>query len=324
MDPSHAPSGQPIQSPTSRPTPSPTLKPSMPPSQKPTSDPTPEPSSFPTLTPTLRPVPTSEPSHDPTSLPTLSPTTRPTLEPTTLQPTREPSEKPTSEPTKKPTEVPSSSPTRNPTTGPTSSPTCADDGNFNMCIAIDMGSLCSAGCGENLSTCCSNLSNMLEFTKGLITELGSLSSDEDFSIVHFGTNVTIASALESWRQSIETINQLEYNGGGSDLAGAISSCQKALAISPPNRKNVMLLMGVGAPSMPEVNPLEAAATAAMNARIQNTAIVPIVIEEPTLADDSNVLYLKNEISSDGQVFVSDLVDLNNLQEMLFEHLICLT
>jgi len=242
----------------------------------------------------------------------------------TLQPTRNPSEKPTSEPTQNPTEVPSLSPTRNPTTGPTSSPTCAEDGNFNMCIAIDMGSVCSAGCSENSSTCCSNLSNMLEFTKGLITEVGSLSSDEDFSIVHFGTNVTIASALESWRQSIETINQLQYYGGGSNLAGAISSCQLTLAISPPNRKNIMLLMVVGAPSVPEVNPLEAAANAAMNARNQNTAIVPILIEEPNSADGSNVLYLKNEISSDGQVFVSDPVDLNNLQERLFEHLICLS
>jgi len=165
---------------------------------------------------------------------------------------------------------------------------------------------------------------MLEFTEGLVTELGSLSSDEDFSIVHFGTNVTIASALESWRQSIETINQLKYNGGGSNLAGAISRCVATLAISPPNRKNIILLMGVGTPSVPEVNPLEAAATAAMNARNQNTAIVPILIEEPTSADDSNVLYLKNEISSDGQVFASDLVDLNNLRERLFEHLICLT
>eukprot|EP00584_Thalassiosira_punctigera_P022605 CAMPEP_0172571112 /NCGR_PEP_ID=MMETSP1067-20121228/130055_1 /TAXON_ID=265564 ORGANISM="Thalassiosira punctigera, Strain Tpunct2005C2" /NCGR_SAMPLE_ID=MMETSP1067 /ASSEMBLY_ACC=CAM_ASM_000444 /LENGTH=70 /DNA_ID=CAMNT_0013363357 /DNA_START=99 /DNA_END=307 /DNA_ORIENTATION=+ len=70
---------------------------------------------------------------------------------------------------------------------------------------------------------------MINFINGLITELGGLKTDHDFSVVHFGTTVTVASALESWRETIETVSQLEYTGGGTNLADAISSCQLTLA-----------------------------------------------------------------------------------------------
>jgi len=202
---------------------------------------------------------------------------------------------------------------------------CNGDSN-SVCLDCDSErpfTSCNSG-GEKLSICCPNFSNMLEFTKDLITELGELPTDQDFSLVHFGTDVTIASTLESWRQAIKTINQLKYTGGQTNLAGAISSCQLTLDQSPPDRKNLMLIITDGAPSVPQpiANAKGAATTAALNAKNQDTFIIPVLIEEPNDNDQDEVLFLKNNVSSDGKVFVSDFDGLKNLQDSLFEQVTC--
>jgi len=163
---------------------------------------------------------------------------------------------------------------------------------------------------------------MKEFTKDLITALGELPTDQDFSIVHFGTDVTVASTLESSRQSVKTINKLRYTGGKTNLAGAISLCQTTLDQSPPDRKNLMLIITDGAPSVPRFDAQGAATTAAGNAKVQDTFIIPVFIDEETFQFVPEVTFLKNNISSDGQVFVTDFDGLKNLQDAIFEQVTC--
>jgi len=353
--PSEAPYGQPTASPSKMPSQFPTSAPSKAPSDQPTASPSKRPSQYPTSAPSKAPsdqptqFPTLEPSLDPTSNPTpepsLEPTSNPTLEPSlepTPNPTPEPTFEPTLEPTSKPTQQPTTKPTFQPTRlteAPTLKPTCPGEGNFNLCIAIDMsGSVCNGSTsslcldcapttscnsgGEKLTICCPNFSNMLEFTKDVITELGELPTDQDFSIVHFGSDVTVASSLDSWKQSIKSINKLKYTGGKTNLAGAISSCQLTLDQSPPDRKNLMLIITDGAPSVPAVNAGGAATTAALNAKLQDTFIIPVLIEEPNSLYGQEVSFLTNNISSDGKVFVSDFDGLNSLQDSLFEQITC--
>ena len=205
-------------------------------------------------------------------------------------------------PTDPPTDPPTNLPTKQPqkTESPTLKPTCAENGNFNLCVAIDMsGSVCNGNSnslceqceparpftfnqcnsgGLNKALCCPNFSNVLEFTRGLITELGELPTQQDFSLVHFATDVTIASTLESWRQAVKSLNQLKYSGGKTNLAGAINSCQLTLQSSPPDRKNLLLVITDGAPSVPESDPEDAAISAAAQAKLQDSFIIPVLIE----------------------------------------------
>mmetsp|Transcript_17014 Transcript_17014/g.36663 ORF Transcript_17014/g.36663 Transcript_17014/m.36663 type:complete len:1197 (+) Transcript_17014:135-3725(+) len=339
--PSKGPSNPPTKTPSEQPSKDPTPNPSLDPSPVPTLDPTPNPSLEPTPVPTLDPTPA--PSLEPTPVPTLDPTPNPTLEPSpvpTLDPTPPPTPPPTTPPpskppSQKPTNVPD--PTKKPTDVPTLKPTCEENGNFNLCVAIDMsgsvcndgtGSLCTecaplASCnsgGERPTVCCPNFANMIEFTKSLVTSLGELPTDQDFSIVHFGTDVSVASTLESSRQSVKTLNTLTYTGGKTNLAGAINSCQLTLAASPPDRRNLMLIITDGAPSVP-ANAEEAATTAAINAKNQDTFIIPIFIEQNSF-QTTEAIFLKNDISSDGKVFVADFDGLTSLQDTVFEQVTC--
>lgn len=180
---------------------------------------------------------------------------------------------------------------------------------------------CNTG-GERPTVCCPNFGNMISFTKDLVTALGELPTDQDFSIVHFGTDVTIASTLENHRQSFKTLNTLKYSGGQTNLAGAISSCQTTLDSSPPDRDNIMLIITDGAPSVPTINPEGEATTAALNAKLKGTFIIPIFIEPPDSIFSPEVSFLTSNISSDGQVYVSDFDGLNSLQDAIFEQVTC--
>jgi len=193
-----------------------------------------------------------------------------------------------------------------------------------QCESCEPLNQCNSG-GEKPSICCPNFSNMLEFAKDLTTALGELSTDQDFSLVHFGTEVSIASTLDSWRQAIKSINKLRYTGGMTNLAGAITSCQLTLDQSPSDRKNLMLILTDGAPSVPGSlqNARNVATAAAQDAIGKETFIIPVLIEEPNPFDFA-VTYLRNNISSDGKVFLSDFEGLNDLQETLFEQVTCQT
>ena len=214
---------------------------------------------------------------------------------------------------------------------PTLKPTCAENGDFNLCLAIDMsGSVCGGFCencgecnsgGTNLSICCSNFANMLDFSKSLVRSLGDLRTNQDFSVVHFATDVDIASTLENRNQAVKTINQLKYTGGSTNLAGAINSCQSTLDDSPSDRKNLILILTDGAPTIPEFNAEEAATAAAKNAMNKDTFIIPVLIEDPRF-QTPEVKYLENNISSDGKVFVADFGGLGNLQDAVFEQVTC--
>lgn len=182
---------------------------------------------------------------------------------------------------------------------------------------------CNSG-GEKPSLCCPNFSNVVSFTKDLTTALGQLPTDQDFSVVRFGTDVSIASMLDSWRQAIKSINRLTYSGVKTNLAGAIASCQQTLSQSPPGRKNLMLIITDGSPTIPErpVNAAENAATAAAaTAKGLDTFIIPVLIEEQNPLDRT-FIFSRDNISSDGKVFVSDFQGLNDLQESLFEQVTC--
>lgn len=191
----------------------------------------------------------------------------------------------------------------------------------NLCLDCGPVDKCNSG-GQNLSVCCNNFVNILNFSKDLIALLGELPTEQDFSVVQFGTDVTIASTLESWRQVTKTINQLRYGGGKTNLVGAINSCQETLASSPPDRKNLMLVITDGAPSAPAANPAGVAAIAATNAKNQGTFIIPVFIEDPNNQNSPQSMYLKNSISSDGKVFVADFDGLTSLQESIFEQVTC--
>jgi len=193
----------------------------------------------------------------------------------------------------------------------------------SLCLDCEPRDSCNSG-GEKFSVCCPNFRNMMLFTRDLITELGEQPTNQDFSIVHFGTDVTVASSLESWRQSIKTVNSLKYSGGKTNLAGAITSCQLTLDESPPDRKNLMLILTDGAPSVPEFNAQDVAATAAMNAQLKDTFIIPVFIEEPNSPYEPEVSFLTDNISSDGNVFVADFDGLDDLQDTLFEQVTCQT
>jgi uncharacterized protein with von Willebrand factor type A (vWA) domain len=163
---------------------------------------------------------------------------------------------------------------------------------------------------------------MVEFSKDLITNLGELPTKQDFSVVHFGTEVVTASVLQSWRQVIKTLNRLTYTGGRTNLAGAINACQETLASSPPGRKNLMLVMTDGEPTVPGNNPHGAAANAAAMASDEDTFIIPIFIKELNNQNAPEVDFLQSKISSDGKVFVADFDSLGSLQETMFEQVTC--
>lgn len=160
----------------------------------------------------------------------------------------------------------------------------------------------------------------IQFARSLITSLGALPTDQDFSVVRFATDVFVASTLESWRQAGKTLNQLRYTQGGTNLAGAIEACQLTLDSSPSDRSNLMLILTDGEPTEPQ-NAEAAARNAAADAKAQGTFIIPIMIEPPS-QNSPEVIFLRNDISSDGNVFVADFDGLSSLSDAVFDQVAC--
>jgi hypothetical protein len=310
------------------PTPNPTLKPSDQP-LKPLDQ---------TKSPTLKPSdqPTKNPTLKPSDQPTKNPTLKPSDEPTKI-PTIEPSDQPTKRPTLEPSDQPMKEPSRSPTLSPVGKPTCPpQNGDFNLCLSIDMsGSVCGGGecllcepmtqCnsnGINKQRCCNNFDNVVEFAKELVQSLGELKTLQDFSMVHFATSADIASTLQNANQASKTLQQLVYSGGSTNLGEGIKLCQQTLDSSAAGRRNLILIITDGYPSQPTSDPVGNAKAAAIDAKNKGTFIIPILIE-PTVAGDPAVQLLK-EISSDGQVFLTDFGSIGGLQEVMFEQVVCNT
>ena len=282
-----------------------------------------------TIAPTLKPSLATTPAP---LVPTIVPTVNPTLYPSKIpspNPTLQPSDQPTTEPSPRPT-------TLKPVVVPTPMPTCPpQNGDFNLCIALDMsGSVCDGGkcllcqpstcnsVGINQQRCCNNFDNMLEFSKALVGALGDLKTQQDFSLVHFATDAEIASTLQNSNQAIKTLQQLVFSGGSTNLKQGITLCQQTMDSSVAGRKNLMLIVTDGVPSVPEPRPRESAREAAIAAKNKGTFIVPIFIEKEPAA--AAVVEFMEEISSDAQVFLTDFDSIVSLKDIIFEQVICHT
>ena len=309
-----------------------------------TNSPTITPSQFSSTTPTDIPsmtrIPTQQPIA-PSIMPTLALET--TLVPTvnlTPYPSKAPSLNPTLQPSDEPTKRPQTlSPTRVPTLKPvlglTPRPTCApQNGNFNVCIALDMsGSVCGGGMcsfcqplsscnsfGINQERCCNNFDNVLEFTKALVRQLGDLKTMQDFSLVHFATDAEIVSTLQNANRAIKTLQQVDYTGGSTNLGEGIRLCQKTLDSSTPGRKNFMVIVTDGEPTVPSVRPREVSLRAASAAKNKGTFVIPIFVEQ--IGSNDPAVALMKEISSDRQVFLTDFDSIVSLKDKIFEQVVC--
>lgn len=287
--------------------------------------------------------PSTMPSASPSAVDTPVPTDFPTDFPTDL-PTDVPTDVPTSE-TPRPTESPSDSPTTKCSTAST-----APDGvtiidvnsarDFNLCLAIDMsGSVCNGDSSllcldceplnvcrsgkENRRICCPNFSNALKFSEDLIDGLSDLPSDRDYSVVHYATAATVASTSESGPNAIDTIKNLNYSGGKTNLADAISSCQSTLDRLPRRSKNYIVVFTDGFPTQPtsEMVAEGTAVSAAKNAKIQGTVIIPVLREDRKRDGFANALeFLREDISSNGEVFSLSPQGSNDLIDFLVKDL----
>ncbi|KAL7442131.1 hypothetical protein ACHAXM_011148 [Skeletonema potamos] len=268
---------------------------------------------------------------------TIAPTSKPSAVPSIMV-TDTPSILPTPAPFAEPSLSPTKMPTIKPVVVPTPMPTCPpQNGNFNLCIALDMsGSVCGGGecllcepmssCnsfGINQQRCCNNFDNVLEFSKALVGELGALKTQQDFSLIHFATDAEIASTLQNANQAIKTLQQLQYTGGRTHLGAGITLCQRTLNSSTAGRKNLMLVVTDGYPSQPTDNAREVAVQAAIDAKNKGTHIIPIFIEQAD-SNDPEAVELMKEISSDTHVFLTDFDSIVSLKDTIFEQVICHT
>ncbi|KAL3779344.1 hypothetical protein HJC23_007474 [Cyclotella cryptica] len=163
------------------------------------------------------PCPTSSPSHWPTPVPTNL----------TLIESMQPSTWPSTKPNKEPTISPSIQPIMIPTMEPTCS---SNNGDFNLCFALDMsGSVCNQGTGfecnscepvlicnadgVSIATCCLNFLEVVTFTKDIVTSLGSLLSNQSYSVVQFATNATLVTSLTSSNKALDALDEMIYSGG---------------------------------------------------------------------------------------------------------------
>ena len=294
----------------------------------------------PSIIPTLAPlestlVPTVNPTSNPSKVPSSKPSKVPSHSPTKV-PSPNPTVQPSNEPTKRPqTLSPTRRPTLKPVLGLTPRPTCPpQNGNFNVCIALDMsGSVCGGGTcsfcqplsscnsfGINQERCCNNFDNVLEFSKALVRQLGDLKTMQDFSLVHFASDAEIASTLQNANQAIKTLQRLDYTGGATNLGGGITLCQKTLDASTAGRKNFMIIVTDGDPTVPSVRPREVSLRAASEAKKKGTFVIPIFVEQ--IGSNDPAVALMKEISSDAQVFLTDFDSIVSLKDIVFEQVIC--
>jgi len=323
--------------------------PSSAPTAWPTSFPTPKPTNVPTTSPTAKPTtsePTRSPSLKPTDEPTPPPSPMPTSEPTSKPVTDGPTGRPSPAPsTTSPTEPPTPNPTQRPVP-PTQKPSCdASYEDFNLCFAIDMsGSVCNQlsgyecylcepalickSDGVDEGTCCNNFRDVIDFSKLMVDTLEStIPSDQSYSVVGFGDVATLASDMTNSDDALKALGDLEYLGGRTNHADAITICRNSLmgsSSSSDDRKNIILLITDDLPSEPRGAPQEDAERAANAAKSDGIFIVPVMVIAPQFTNilQAPLEYLQG-ISSDGAVFdVSDFGVLNSLRFALLAQVSC--
>jgi hypothetical protein len=213
---------------------------------------------------------------------------------------------------------------------------------LNVCIAIDLsGSLCNRGTGYmcvdclpspicnndgvDLNTCCGNFHNLKEFDKLLINTLGTIPSDQSYSIVGFATNTSFVSNLEMISDAFSALDTLAYAGGVTNHAAAISSCQETLSNPDVDgRKNMILLISDGTPTEPKDTAEKDAIAAAKEAKQAGSILIPMMIstdEEDDSIDTMTTDYM-SQISSNGLFFNASLLALDSLGESLLSKVVC--
>lgn len=214
---------------------------------------------------------------------------------------------------------------------------------LNVCIAIDLsGSLCNRGTGYECvgclpspicnndgvdlkNTCCGNFHNLKEFGKLLINTLGTIPSDQSYSIVGFATNTSFVSNLEMISDAFSSIDTLAYTGGVTNHAAAISSCQETLSNPDADgRKNMILLITDGNPTEPKDTAEKDAIAAAKQAKQAGSILIPMMIskdDEDDFIDTMTTDYM-SQISSNGLFFNASLLALDSLGESLLSKVVC--
>jgi len=76
----------------------------------------------------------------------------------------------------------------------------------------------------------------------------------------------------------------------------------------------------GYPSVPSERPRPVTVKAANAAKDKGTFMIPIFVEQTGLNDPA--VALMKEISSDGQVFLTDFGSIVSLKDIVFEQVIC--
>jgi len=193
---------------------------------------------------------------------------------------------------------------------------------FNMCIALDAsGSVCSpnpmspqscSNCASDCQTetstdtCCANFATTVSFSTEVVEAVEVYNVTKEFSIVQWSSSAYATQALSSATDTKTYLSsEIDYSGGGTNTAAAITTCQDLFAASP-GRKNVILLVTDGVPTSGGNDPAALALAEADSAKLDGTLIIPFFIENnvPSSASDFMCSLSSNvcDSTSDGKVF----------------------
>jgi len=174
--------------------------------------------------------------------------------------------------------------------------------------------------GMDQDTCCRNFDNVKEFSSLMVSSLDDFPADKSFSVVQFGSEITVESDLTSATQTLLTLDEMKYSGGYTDHSSAIQACEQTLFSAHRNRKKNILLITDGVSTWPENDPEGTAERAAILAQEDGISIIPIFISAEH--DEGAHVFMKR-LSGNGKVFdVTDFESLNSLQESLVNQVSC--
>ena len=195
-------------------------------------------------------------------------------------------------------------------------------------------------------TCCANFAAVKDFATLLVDALGgdvvsaaASQAETSFSVVEFATDARLVSARFPAGRTRAVIDGLDYAGGLTNHAAALARCRDGLLAAPGaaasaalpwddprggssdrNRRDVLVLVTDGAPTVPEADPEGAAAAAARHAEEDGIAIVPVFIAPD---NDAAARAFMRRLSSDGTVFdATDFGGLNALRDRLVTQVSC--
>ena len=211
-------------------------------------------------------------------------------------------------------------PTPPPSDLPSTSPTCSGS-KFNVCFALDLsGSVCEADFDDDG---CKDYEKMKKFSMKMVEELDKIDAVEKrYSIVQFADDARVVSGLSAALGTITDLEGLDYTGGSTNTAAAFNECQSTFDSSAIRRKNFIIMITDGVPTVPGNNPSDDAEDAATRVKTTGTTIIPIFIQKVKNNDD-DALDLMDRFSSEGKYFdISDFDSLDLLQERLVDEVSC--